>query len=297
MKVLLLQSSVYHPGFGENKANRLLLEAISKEGHICFAIARQADCIQSTSSDGSDPLDSPQIPTRQGSSPSGPYSLNNVRVIPLAYGTSLTANVHALLISIAPDWVFVSSEDFGYQLLKLAVEWRSDRVVYLARTTQLLPFGPRAFSKSMSGLRCIEKTRARVAVSKYLRDYMIEFAKLDADVVPLPSFGTDHIPLLGSFHEGYITMINPCAVKGISIFVRLAQRNPALKFAAVPTWGTTTDDIKTLSSLPNVEIWRRSEHIDNILIRAEDCSCSVVMGGRISKSCDRGYGTRNTCSG
>jgi glycosyltransferase involved in cell wall biosynthesis len=49
-------------------------------------------------------------------------------------------------------------------------------------------------------------------------------------------------------------MINPCGIKGLSIFVALAQAFPDRAFAAVPTWGTSPVDLETLARLPNVSI-------------------------------------------
>jgi hypothetical protein len=49
-------------------------------------------------------------------------------------------------------------------------------------------------------------------------------------------------------------MVNPCAVKGISIFTGLAERFPQVEFAAIPTWGTTAADVAALEKLPNVTI-------------------------------------------
>ena len=52
-------------------------------------------------------------------------------------------------------------------------------------------------------------------------------------------------------------MVNPCAVKGISIFLALAERFPGYGFGALPGWGTTSADrrssrrIANISMLPN----------------------------------------------
>jgi glycosyltransferase involved in cell wall biosynthesis len=60
-------------------------------------------------------------------------------------------------------------------------------------------------------------------------------------------------------------MVNPCAVKGISIFLALAQRFPNVEFAAIPTWGTTTADFATLRKLPNISILPPVDDIDDLL--------------------------------
>ena len=45
-------------------------------------------------------------------------------------------------------------------------------------------------------------------------------------------------------------MANPCAVKGISIFLALADAFPDTAFAAVPTWGTNAQDRAALAPVP-----------------------------------------------
>jgi surfactin synthase thioesterase subunit len=54
-------------------------------------------------------------------------------------------------------------------------------------------------------------------------------------------------------------------VKGISIFLALAERFPKLNFAAVPTWGTTAEDRKALEVLPNMTILSARDDMDELL--------------------------------
>jgi glycosyltransferase involved in cell wall biosynthesis len=62
-------------------------------------------------------------------------------------------------------------------------------------------------------------------------------------------------------------MINPCAVKGISIFLELAGRFPDVPFGALPGWGTTTADREALRRLPNIETLANCRDIDQVLTR------------------------------
>ena len=55
-------------------------------------------------------------------------------------------------------------------------------------------------------------------------------------------------PDLGRFESPYVTMVNPCAVKGIDIFLEVADRMPDVAFAAVPTWGATAEDMANLAA-------------------------------------------------
>jgi glycosyltransferase involved in cell wall biosynthesis len=64
-----------------------------------------------------------------------------------------------------------------------------------------------------------------------------------------------------------VTLINPCAVKGIAIFLELARSLPEVRFGAVPTWGTTAADREALAALPNVTVLEPQEDIDRIFAR------------------------------
>src|SRR6185369_15075391 len=70
-----------------------------------------------------------------------------------------------------------------------------------------------------------------------------------------------------------ITMINPCAVKGLSIFLKVAQRLPAHQFGVVPGWGTTADDRRALQRLPNIRFLPNARNIDDVLAR----TCVLLM--------------------
>jgi glycosyltransferase involved in cell wall biosynthesis len=62
-------------------------------------------------------------------------------------------------------------------------------------------------------------------------------------------------------------MINPCAVKGISIFLEIAGRMPDYQFGVVPGWGTTSADRRALGRLPNVEFLPNARNIDDLISR------------------------------
>jgi glycosyltransferase involved in cell wall biosynthesis len=62
-------------------------------------------------------------------------------------------------------------------------------------------------------------------------------------------------------------MVNPCGGKGISIFLRLADRFPETGFAAIPTWGTTDEDLAALRSRANISILPQVDDFDDFLRR------------------------------
>jgi glycosyltransferase involved in cell wall biosynthesis len=262
MRFLLLQSSVYYPGYGANKANRMLLEDLSARGHHCKAISLLRGLQGGTTTGDLEEAGAQIESIIPGIAVL--FSMNGVFISAVFSNAHFRSEVRRIIRQFTPDWILVSSEDFGYQLLREAINMAAERVIYLARTTQLLPFGPRAFHKSITATELLSRARAIVSVSRYVSDYISDFGGIAADTMPLPSFG--HGPFLTwpSSEDGAIVMINPCAVKGIAIFKELAEVEEHLNFAAVPTWGTTPEEIELLKTINNVSIWEPATDIDDI---------------------------------
>jgi glycosyltransferase involved in cell wall biosynthesis len=66
-------------------------------------------------------------------------------------------------------------------------------------------------------------------------------------------YGPGPYPDLGHPEGGPVTMVNPCGYKGLPILLGLADARPAVRFLAVPTWGTTAADRAELARRPNIE--------------------------------------------
>jgi amino acid adenylation domain-containing protein len=244
MRILLLQSSAYIPSLGgANKANRLLLEQLAAQGHECNALG--------TASGG------------DGAATFRHARHAGVEVEAVLDPALLRARAAARLRELAPDRVLVSSEDPGQVLLAEAV-LASPHVVYLAHTTLHLPFGPDGFLESPGRTALLHRAAGIVAVSGYVQGYIRRWAGLGSTLLRFPVYGDGPFPELGDFDRGFVTLINPCAVKGISIFLELARRLPEVAFAAVPTWGTTAEDREALAALPNVRILPPTAAIDEI---------------------------------
>jgi glycosyltransferase involved in cell wall biosynthesis len=60
-------------------------------------------------------------------------------------------------------------------------------------------------------------------------------------------------------------LVNPCAAKGLPVFLALAERFASIEFAAVPSWGTTPDDLANLRRHANVTVLEPSDDFDSIL--------------------------------
>jgi glycosyltransferase involved in cell wall biosynthesis len=98
-----------------------------------------------------------------------------------------------------------------------------------------------------------------------MQDYVREYAALHAELLYLPVYGTGPFPNLARHDRGFVTMINPCALKGISIFLALARACPHIEFAAVPTWGSDQSVLREIASTPNVTVLEPSDDIEDIL--------------------------------
>jgi len=178
--------------------------------------------------------------------------------------------VHVLRDQIAefkPDWVLVSSEDLGHGLVREAQHAAPGRVVYLAHTPQFFPFGPAAWNADAASARMVAEAAGVVAIGHHMARYIEEALGRKAAVIHPPIYGAGPFANYANFDSGLITMINPCAVKGISIFLETAERMPECEFGVVPGWGTTSEDRRAIARLGNVRILPNAKNIDDVLAK------------------------------
>jgi glycosyltransferase involved in cell wall biosynthesis len=166
-----------------------------------------------------------------------------------------------------PDWILVSSEDLGHGLLQEAQQSAPGRVVYLAHTPQFFPFGPASWNADAGGAGVVAQAAGIVAIGQHMAAYIEQALGRRAAVIHPPIYGAGPFDKLANFDAGLITMINPCAVKGISIFLAVAERMPHCEFGVVPGWGTTRADRRALERLPNVRILPNARNIVDVLAR------------------------------
>jgi surfactin synthase thioesterase subunit/glycosyltransferase involved in cell wall biosynthesis len=240
MRILLAQNSLYYPAHGGgDKSNRLLMEAMAARGHACRAVAR-----------GVTPI----------------FERAGVEVHTVA-DANLRAHFASQVEAFAPEIILVSTDDPAQMLLEVALRAPGARVVYLARATLALPFGPDcAFPGELKTAR-IRAADGVVGVSRYVADYIRKHAGIDAVHVPISLMEPGDWPALGRFDNQFVTLVNPCAVKGIDIFLALADAFPETAFAAVPMWGTNQRDQAALRARANVTLVEPVDDIDTLLAR------------------------------
>jgi glycosyltransferase involved in cell wall biosynthesis len=175
------------------------------------------------------------------------------------------AVLQAQVRDFQPDWVLVSSEDIGQSLLRAAHEAAPGRIVYLAHTPQFYPFGPASWNLNRESEALVAHSAAVVAIGHHTAQYIVTHLKREVEVIHPPIYGDPPYAQCGRFESGLVTMINPCAVKGASIFVALARRFPVYHFGALPGWGTTAEDRRELEACSNVELLRNARNIDQVM--------------------------------
>jgi glycosyltransferase involved in cell wall biosynthesis len=268
MRVLMASSSPYLPATGgAYKANRLVAQQLVARGHCChvIALARTALTRTATLAEFQAEL------TARGMLAAIDGLTHRFEdegvVVHAVDGAHHIRDVLAAQIrGFEPDLVLVSTEDWRQVLLATALEAAPDRVVYVAHTLPALPFGPYSADPNPAGAVLLGRVRAIVAASGDLARYFAEHAAATApvEVIYPPVYGVPPFPLLGRADNPFVTMINPCPLKGIEIFLSLARAFPEQRFAAVPGWGTGAAERAALAEL-GVTLLSPSERIDDFL--------------------------------
>jgi glycosyltransferase involved in cell wall biosynthesis len=269
MKILLVQNMFYLPTYGgANKCNRILLEGLAEKKHICWAVGRSVAAQGSWSrKEFLDRLAANKINVISSSSEADIFYHKGVKVHAVINAIQLRDQLIQRTHELDPNWLIISSEDPGQSLLETALQLRPGRVIYIAHAPQLFPFGPASFSHSSVGTGLLRKVSGVVAIGSRTADYFEQYTGLKPAVIHPPVYGSGPFPNYGSFNEGFVTIVNPSAVKGISIFVELAKKFAVYDFAALLGWSTTQKDQEILAKLRNIKSYKSVEHIDEIFAR------------------------------
>ena len=244
MRILLTSNASYAPPRGgSTRSNLMWLRHLAAKGHscrvVCTAVAEDADSVHDS------------------------IEIRSVRDLPRR------ANLlHAAIADFAPDFVLVSSEDLTHVLLREAARTAPGRIVYLAHTPQFFPFGPESWNPDPTAARLVRQARAIVAIGHHMAGYIRQHLGVEPAVIHPPMYGSPPYPQFGDFEAGDLLMINPCAVKGLPIFLELARCLPQLPFAALAGWGTTSANRRAMAELPNMRVIETVPNIDEVLATA-----------------------------
>ena len=270
MRIVLLQDEIYLPSFGGGiKANRCLLEGLAGRGHECLALTRAL----TRSPDG--PANTAQffaemtsrgLPVRTVQPEVFAYRHRGVQVEALNFSGVESRCDYLIdrIQSFEPDWIFVTDDKRRF-MLPSALRAAPQRVVLLLQTIVQLPFGPLSVSENSEYTALMRQAAAIIVISNFARNYLRRHGSLESQLLHLPVYGDEPFPNLAHPDAGCVTLINPCQLKGVGIFLALAELYPETEFAAVPTWGADDSVLDTLRAMPNVRILPPADDIEVIL--------------------------------
>jgi FkbM family methyltransferase len=265
LRILLAHNSPYYPSHsGGDKSNRLLMEALAARGHHVRVVARVEQFGAASHSRLAGALAARGIALQEESAGVA-FRLHGVEARILTRGSCLRGYFAAQAEAFDPDIIVTSTDDPARLMLDTALRRPQARVVYLVRATVALPFGPHSSVASAYHSRVLRQVDGVAAVSEYVARYTRQWGGLPAVHVPISLLDPGEPANLGAFENRFVSMVNPCAVKGIAIFLALAERFPDVEFAAVPAWGTTAADLAAMRRLANVAILAPFENIDDLL--------------------------------
>ncbi len=274
MRILLTANASYvPPRGGATRSNLAWLDRLAARGHECRIVAAS---LAHDLFGRQRQIESEAIPLVSLDRSAGLEVVRRDRITvystadPVRRGEVLREQIR----DFQPDWVLVSSEDLGQLLLREAEQSAPGRVVYLAHTPQFYPFGPASWNPDATGTELVGRAAAVVAIGHHTARYIQQYAGRAAAVVHPPIYGAGPFENLANFRSGLIVMINPCAVKGLSIFLETARRLPEFEFGVLPGWGTTVRRPASAGSHSQCPVSaQRTRHRRRFCARRGSCSC------------------------
>ena len=241
MRILLTSNASYDPPRGgSTRSNLVWLRHLARNGHSCRVVCTALEEDAESEADG--------------------IHIHSVKSLP-----QRAAVLPQEIRRFDPDFVLVSSEDLSHVLLREAGRAAPGRIVYLAHTPQFFPFGPESWNPDPHAAAIVRDARAIVAIGRHMAEYIERHAGVRPRIIHPPVYGEPPYERFGLFDSGWVSMINPCQVKGIDIFIELARRLPRLTFAALAGWGTTSEDKSALAQIANIRLLASVPRIDDVL--------------------------------
>jgi glycosyltransferase involved in cell wall biosynthesis len=275
LRVLLTSNAPYlPPRGGSTRSNLAFLNGLVQQGHVCRVVAASPEAstpeqqarlraeLQEQQLDSS-------VVSKASRQTHWKGMLGSIEVVSvydlLRHARELTSQID----EFAPEFVLVSSEDLSHTLLREAARSAGSRLVYLAHTPQWFPFGPASWNRDEHSAELVKNAAAIVVISNVMADYVEQHLGRRPFVVHPAIYGEPPWPQLGHYESGYIALLNPCQVKGISLFLTMADLFPARDFAALPSWGTNRQDLENLKRRRNVRLLPRVKDIEAFLSRTK----------------------------
>ncbi|HMC61734.1 MAG TPA: hypothetical protein VKJ01_21255, partial [Candidatus Solibacter sp.] len=149
MRILLAQNSLYYPAHGGgDKSNRLLMEALAARGHRCRVVARIGVFGEREEERYLADLAARDVAPQRAEHGVVAFERAGVDLHVVTNANLRVVYFASQVEAFQPDVILASTDDRDQLLLEVALRSRNARVVYLARATALLPFGPDSYFPS-----------------------------------------------------------------------------------------------------------------------------------------------------
>ena len=299
MRILLTANASYvPPRGGSTRSNLVWLEYLASRGHDCRVVAPAIlkDSEYKKERVRADLEDQEIRVTHVRTDPKLGFDVlkrGDITVYSVGQPDDLRAVLRHRILRFQPDWVLVSTEDLGQALLREALQAAPDRVVYLAHTPQMFPFGPASLNRNPAGKKLVLQSAGIVAIGEHTASYIEEHLGRRPDVIHPPVYGTPPFPARDPGSDGLITMINASAVKGISIFLELARRFPPVSIRRPARLGHNRTGLESAqqtsecADAPQGETHRADPHEDQNPAHAGVVARGLRAGGHGSDATGR----------
>jgi hypothetical protein len=267
MKILFGTALAYEPALdGASRVVRAMAEGLVKLGHEVMVVgyARTLAALPGMTRAKLKEYFRQRGTKVRAEGPVDAFSYNGVEVRLVHRLDYLLAYFEAAAQQSGADTIVVSLEDPSLQMLAVANAACPATVAFI-QTTYSLPFGPDlGFPGVAESDQPLHDAAAVVTVCRYVSSYVKKHGGLASTPFYAPAYGKPPFPILGSYQNPFVTLVNPCAQKGLPIFEGLARAMPEVAFGAVPTWGATRNELPSLKSLRNVTLLKPSIDIEDI---------------------------------
>lgn len=266
MKILLTESMSYFGLGGAGKACRGLIEGLAQRGHSCALVTIENR--EKLAAEGFKPI---------GEKNCFELEVDGIKIFAAQSAQEQWRPMIKCLQTFDPDWTLIC--EHGVLLLVTALEVHDPSRTVVVAQSIITDLPTESADSTKDQIRALLRRPAGIiTISNYMRDYIQRFCGLDSTVLHFPSYGTGPFTHFNNFDSGYVMMVNPSALKGISIFLSLAEKLPHVSFAAIPFWGTSPGDRAALERLPNVTMVQPSRELDDIFKQTKVLLVPSVWG-------------------